>query len=1416
MLIPPLKKKYMRIINLLFFFIALSTIKIFSQEVYFVKFSEPPELLSLKTSVQQTYLTIQSNKNIPSKEVSVGQFAKGKGSKISSLKNIIKFSFPSNTNSEFWTSFRKKYPTVEYIQKQVIYKIDSVPNDSLISQQWALTKIDAFNAWNITEGCDSIIIGVIDTGIDFYHPDLTDNIHINKGETGLDRFGNDKKSNGIDDDNNGFVDDYQGWDFTDRTGFPFDSTGGDYLTWDNYPMDENTFSHGTAVSGIIAASGNNGRGIVGVAPKVKIMNLRAFDPDGYGEEDDVAAAILYATTNGAKVINMSFGDVSYSYVLQDVIRYAYSKNVVMVASSGNDGITSLHYPSSYDEVISVGNSTQEDYVSANSNFGSTLDLVAPGSDIITTARKNTYASFNGTSAAAPFVSAAAGLIFSQKSFSNEEIKQILKSTCDDVNSAGWDLKSGAGRINVFKAVKTLAPSIVKFDYPQQDYATASDSINISATVLSPFFDNFEIFFGVGLNPDSWETLLTEQKNQIYNRRVGTIDLHSEKDTVFTLRLVLHQTNGLTKEERINFRRVTKLPQGELISIFPAYYGNKPTFVAALYSRAPAIAKMYYRKANSNDSYRFVSLDGFATNNLFVKQLHYGFIPKEIVEPKTEYQIYFELENQLGNAVKLMDNGNPFVIKSNDYFHIQGFEERSFSLPAGSLFESSFTLDTTNISYLFLRENKDPMHTFLYKFESNGFTKILSDTLKERIPKAVGDFNRNGKIDVLALWSRNGFIMEQKEINSTKFDTKQFFDKSMFWPIFAQDVDGDSIFEIGALTTDSTISIYKVNSDLSLTLSQKLNNFSPSLMFANEINIPHGIIADINKNGKTEIWFLDREGDIFSYELNPSNKFVPYLSVSTGFESSSNQIAVGDFNNDGTKELAVLVHSISEIDIASFNILEVFKLDNSFASNPKLNLIFSNAFVDPAEEFGSSFQKKQNSLKFVNIQGKDELVLFAFPYSYILSQNDVNLSTDFVYFDETTNSNSIFAGFLSSASTIDIAFPKSDKIKFLTVSLSNQNIPTDIIGYSLDSSSIYLKWNGINNAIVYRGNTSNSSSFVNIGSTNSNYFIDSTVKLNTNYYYAISSGTLSPQNYSTVTQVYHHIAAKVLNGKAVSAFSIEINYSERIKTVVEDLQTFSLVTPNGSVYPHSVSPSSSYSYLITFSKEFVNGLNKLVVKNLKDYYNSPITADTISFYYVESPIKDKFFITAHSIITQYRINLQFNLPVDTVSVLNHNNYIIEPTNPISSISLNDDRSVTINFTNRIGSIGKEYKVICKNVLSDKTAGSLAIETGAGSEVILLAKAENLENVFVYPSPAKISQGMVTFANLPQYAEILIYSLSGNKINHIFETDGNGGLTWDLRDINGNFVNSGVYLYMIKQLDNNKNEVDQKVGKLAIIK
>jgi subtilisin family serine protease len=354
--------------NLWFIFLGvlLSITNHFSQNTYFIKYKETVPQTVIREKVDQKSLAPENIIGQIDKEIiSLNFLAKGIAKNDKSLSKIIKVTFNEKLDEASIQEIKNSDPSIEYIQKSTIYKLDFVPNDSLLSEQWALNKIQAFEAWDKTQGADSILFAIIDTGLDYLHPDLQNKIFFNHGEIGLDNSGNDKRTNGIDDDNNGFVDDYQGWDFTDRVGFPFDSSGGDYLGWDNDPKDEQ--GHGTLISGIAAAQVNNVTGIAGVAPNIKMLNLRAFDPSGFGEEDDVAAAIIYAVQSGAKVINMSFGDNAFSLVLRDVIRFAYTQGVVLVGSSGNSGSTDPHYPSGYSEVISVGNSTLDDFVASSSN-----------------------------------------------------------------------------------------------------------------------------------------------------------------------------------------------------------------------------------------------------------------------------------------------------------------------------------------------------------------------------------------------------------------------------------------------------------------------------------------------------------------------------------------------------------------------------------------------------------------------------------------------------------------------------------------------------------------------------------------------------------------------------------------------------------------------------------------------------------------------------------------------------------------------------------------------------------------------------------------------------------------------------------------------------------------------------------------
>jgi hypothetical protein len=1405
-------------INFSLIYIFLFSILLNSQSTFFIKYKDDISQSIIENDIKGNgNFILQGIANNKIGKINIDYLAKGLAVGKNRLSKIIKVTTSFATTQNDLNNLLMNDPRIEYVQPAVLYKVDYLPNDSLINQQWALSKIDAFSGWNITQGSSNILLGLIDTGIDYNHPDLKNKVFINPGETGIDNTGKDKKSNKVDDDANGFIDDFMGWDFTDRVGFPFDSTGGDYLDWDNNPMDENSYSHGTAVTGIIGAETNNISGIAGVAPKIKILNLRAFDPGGYGEEDDVAAAILYAVQMGVKAINMSFGDNSFSLVLRDVIRYAYSQNVILVASSGNSSSTSPHYPSGYSEVICVGNSTQDDYVASSSNYGSTLDLVAPGTGILTTIRNGNYTLFNGTSAAAPFVTAAAGLILSVHEYSNEEVKQIIKSTTDDIDQPGWDLKSGAGRLNIFKALTTLAPAIVKFNHPFQDFATSEDSISIYATALSPYFQSCELKLGLGINPASWQTLVSNEKNQFSNKLLSNINLKSYSDTVFTVRLVVQQTNGRTMEERVNFHLIRSAPKGELVSLGPAYYGDKPTIMAAIYTNKPAITKMFYRVLGTQN-YFFVTLDGFATNNQFVKQLHYGFIPKQIAIPNTTYELYFELENLVGFKTIIKDSLNKnFIIQTNDFVNFIPHTEMAYSLQSGIIFDQPVNFTSSTKNEILIRENSNSKILNLYKLQNNNFIKL--DSLTERIPKEMGDFNNNGKKDLLSYWFYYTYIYEQDNSNSSKLVQKFKKDSTVFWPIMAKDVDKDGITEVLAITNDSTISVYEINTDLSLKFNKSITNFTKKGFGSNQFDSPNGLIADINGDGVNELWMVDMDGDIFSYEFYPNGQILKGIEINTGYIGSAAYLAYGDYDSDGRKDIAVLLHSVESIDIANYHLLTIF----NFAGN-QLYTIYNNAFIDPASEFNSTFQKAGNSLKFSDIDkdGREELILFTFPYSYIL-KNQTN-KDKIIFFEENINSNSILVADLNSNGVDEIAFPNKDNIKFYEFgNPTKPNTPVNLKGYSIDSEKVKIEWLcNESRYFIYKG-ASQSQLFL-IDSTTSKTYVDKNVKLDSVYFYAVKSYNVSkPEAYSMLSDivaVVHHTPGKVLNYQIKNSSSVNLIFSTRVNNTIENIQAIYLLDSiNQIIYPNSITSSNQFAYLVSFSKSY-KGIYKIIVDGLKDYYGSPIKKDTISIYFNPVIGSQEFFVESYEIINSHKLKLVFNLEYDFSTINITQNYIFNPENQILSIeTLNsNNREVVLNLKNPVGSIGKEYRLQLQNIRSSFTNGSISINMGAGSVLLLAKYANDLSEVYFYPSPARIVDGVgsLTFANLPKYTEISIWGLNGKRITTLNEVDGNGGYTWNLKDSNGEFVNSGIYIYRIIQLDELKNEVGSKLGKIAIVR
>lgn len=288
----------------------------------------------------------------------------------------------------------------------------NIPNDILFAEyQWNLPAIETNRGWDLSKGSEDMVIAVIDTGVDLNHTDLT-------GQ---------------------FVEGYN------------------IVNPDHEPLDD--VGHGTHVAGIIGAVVNNGEGVAGVTWYNKIMPVKALDASGTGTTYAVAEGIIWATDHGAKVINMSLGNYADSQFLHEAVKYAYDRDVVLVAASGNDNTERPGFPAAYPEVLAVAATDANMNRAEYSNYGDYIDVAAPGTNIASTFPGNQYAALSGTSMASPHAAAMAGLIRSMNpELTNQEVMDIMTTYTIDLGNRGRDKYYGNGQIDIFEALNAAGSS----------------------------------------------------------------------------------------------------------------------------------------------------------------------------------------------------------------------------------------------------------------------------------------------------------------------------------------------------------------------------------------------------------------------------------------------------------------------------------------------------------------------------------------------------------------------------------------------------------------------------------------------------------------------------------------------------------------------------------------------------------------------------------------------------------------------------------------------------------------------------------------------------------------------------------------------------------------------------------------------
>ncbi len=464
------------------------------------------------------------------------------------LNRIMFVKYSGNADPRIVANKIKKLSSIEWAEPKFVRKVTFTPNDSYYPLQYGLALINAAGAWNISKGDATVVIGIVDTGVDWMHPDLYANIWHNP------TWQNDAATT---------PGDSIGWDFGGLTGTP-----------DNNPMEDKPF-HGTAVAGVASAVTNNNLGVAGIGYKCKIMPVKAAEGDITDASGDPYIVygfegIMYAVNHGAKVINCSWGGSGFSNYEQSVIDYALSKGTLIVAAAGNDNSSEDFYPASYKGVLAVAATNQNDLKASFSNYAANVSVSAPGDNIYSTWDTSSYAYLSGTSFSSPLTAGLAGLVFSRfPNYTPEQVAQQIRVNCDDISdkNPNYQYLLGNGRIDAYKALADSNSEAVRAtDIVYSDAAPGGNGNNIfepgeTISVNAEFMNYLKPISSLNVSLISLNSYSTVDNGTFNVNNIATLDSFSNSASQFTFTLA----DSVPFDAKLNF--ILKYTDGSSYSDF---------------------------------------------------------------------------------------------------------------------------------------------------------------------------------------------------------------------------------------------------------------------------------------------------------------------------------------------------------------------------------------------------------------------------------------------------------------------------------------------------------------------------------------------------------------------------------------------------------------------------------------------------------------------------------------------------------------------------------------------------------------------------------------------------------------------------------------------------------------------------------
>ncbi|TNE70349.1 hypothetical protein EP331_12545 [bacterium] len=1246
-------------------------------------------------------------------------------------------------------TLRKSVSTNPVIAEEITktIRIDESISTGFYDSTWYATLMNLPEAHQIAPQDSSIVLAIIDTGIFFEHSNLT----------GAQWINGDELINGIDDDQDGFVDNVYGYDFVYDRGLT--TLSGD---WNG---------HGTAMASIAGARKTDLNSLVGIAPNVSIMAVRSFDPFGYSTSLEIARSIVYATIMGADVINMSFGDSFKSSLIESAIRFAYSKDVILVSSAGNVGGSKPRYPAAFPEVLAISWISEKFQIAPTGNYGTHVAFGAPGSSIPHAAWKwngytNEIAASSGSSASSAIVSGVVSWYkMMNPDLTNAELIHRIQRDALDIESEGYDWFSGAGLPRLITSNKDVNKN---YSIQLSIKIIKSDSLEVDLEILGSGIKSWQLEIVNGTNPEnSAETLLPEQSELMAGTITVPFNSSGYYDSGFTISVWADLWNG----ERV----------------------RKSVYKQAGFSTTPPVFQgLYY------------SIDNFGLNAVTVWESgDYGTLCQKILDKNN--QVLDEVSSNRDGYVHLLaikpetlNNAQSVQVIQNEWGEetIATFPIERKQVPVQIHQETIYEthLDDIDANQMWSLAVNDSLrwYVLLQRIYDSTYETIISlqpDTLsKNRIARLNGRFIPQViYLDKLsqephylgAYGGGNAFVFDIQN-DFELIDVSVLGDFTYLGTI--TDTDNDGNIEIWAHNREKWAVFEFVNGIIQKQAEFENTTEANISLFNNEFQVPKLTVID-GLNGNKNVVFADYDGDLFLIKTMGDNQWEMQTYVGS-FYGASNLIT--SVKTDSDEYVLSIRHSFPGLDEKQtqqpeFAILEWWKADADtlikfadvlftdvdLADIKLLNGLKNSFYVGLGSSVYQFFEEnsKWNSQLLIS----ERVLISPFEFEKGLGFYSVKDQTwKRVQKEQDITEKSGF---------------KSEPVRFYSSEKQQEGIVTHTWG--IDSIQVIYLGEVVKNATIYQP----------VSKINLPFLDSDTVAYQLRYW----------SNGESVQLAEKKLARNLVKPLIFNQIAENTYWVESSVPILES----SIKTENvEGVSIRSVVKNDAFSFVLRTSESIVN------LQGLEHSVSSVLSHDLVPFEYHQfNDDASKSGTLAYLKSADIRNKSTLEVLVFSSTDISQNlTFSLNPVGTVNSVQLISHSDAEYTFEIRVEDLNL---INWNNELIVKVESGRELFSLAGSSISLVSQPEDsdsIEDALVFPSPWVMENSeYIHFSKIPYQAKIIILNTNGSPVIELEQVAFTGGIDWNGKDTFGKKIGSGVYFYQVILHDKRSG-----LKKIAVIK